>query len=444
MSLLTDLHGQMNNDFKYILEPYKGPSTRHTCPHCKKKKQFTFYIDQNTGQPLSNIVGLCNRAVNCGYHYTPKQFFQNNKGFNHDFRTNTTKSIHRIKESRKQKPISLIRFEILDKTLKAYDQNFFAQFLVKRLGNKIAEDVAGLYYLGTSKHWKGATVFWQIDVEGRIRSGKVMLYNPDTGKRIKEPFPHINWIHKILKYKNYNLNQCLFGEHLLKIYPEKEIAIVESEKTAMLCAGHIPEVNWLASGNLNNLSEKRIQCLKGKRITLYPDAGAFRIWKDKAEQLKDITSFTVSDLIETRATPEQLKQGFDMADYLTELPIKYTGRNDNGQDYTILTKEEDNANEVGFCVVMNEGKDNDSFFEDLKNAENEKQIEVWPVKELEEFFNYTPLPKEPIQISSSGAIKNVKKYIESNLMVVRKHNGKKIYKPYLDRLIQLKKDLQNN
>ena len=437
-----DLHGQMNNDFRYILEPYKGNATRHICPQCQKNKQFTLYIDQQTGQPLSKLVGLCNRAVNCGYHYTPKQFFQDNEELNPDNKSNKLKVSTKLVKPQKQKPISLIQFNILERTLKAYEQNHFAQFLIERLGKTIAEEVAGLYYLGTSKHWKGANVFWQIDAEGRIRTGKVMLYNSSTGKRVKEPFPHINWIHKILKYKDYNLNQCLFGEHLLSMYPDKQIAIVESEKTAMLCAGHMPNINWLASGNLNNLSAKRLQYLKGRKVMLYPDAGAFDIWNDKAKSLQDIATFTVSDLIETRATPEQLKQGYDMADYLISKPIKSIGRKECGHNPT-PSKEDYYSLEVDQRAI-NEDEGNDTFFDELEQDKTPIKITVWAIDELEAFFKEVSLPEEPIKIDCSGVIVDVQKFVKTNLAMLKEQNGKEKYQPYLDRLTSLKSYLENN
>ena len=107
--------------------------------------------------------------------------------------------------------------------------------------------VFSLYHVGTSKHWLGASIFWQIDILGRIRAGKIMLYNKETGKRIKKPFPHITWLHKLIRLKDHELNQCLFGEHLLQQFPEKQIAIVESEKTAILAAAYLPKFNWLAA-----------------------------------------------------------------------------------------------------------------------------------------------------------------------------------------------------
>jgi len=61
-----------------------------------------------------------------------------------------------------------------------------------------------------------------------------MLYSPTTGKRVKEPFNHITWVHKALKQPDFNLKQCLFGEHLLQD-KTKPVAIVESEKNGYHC-----------------------------------------------------------------------------------------------------------------------------------------------------------------------------------------------------------------
>ena len=91
-----------------------------------------------------------------------------------------------------------------------------------------------MYRVGTSKHWQGATVFWQIAADGEVRGGKIMLYDRLTGHRVQEPFPHINWVHSVLKLPDFKLTQCFFGEHLLPYIRDKPVAIVESEKTAIL------------------------------------------------------------------------------------------------------------------------------------------------------------------------------------------------------------------
>ncbi len=60
-------------DHLFSLE--KG-SKKHICPICKKRR-FVKYINVQSGNYLDPDVGRCDREVNCAYHYTPKQFFQN-------------------------------------------------------------------------------------------------------------------------------------------------------------------------------------------------------------------------------------------------------------------------------------------------------------------------------------------------------------------------------
>ena len=107
------------------------------------------------------------------------------------------------------------------------------------------------YRVGTSKHWPGSCVFWQTDINGSVRTGKVMLYDADNGKRVKLPFNHVTWVHSLLKLPDFNLRQCFFGEHLLPMNRGKPVAIVESEKTALVAAYYLPEYVWLASGGKN-------------------------------------------------------------------------------------------------------------------------------------------------------------------------------------------------
>src|SRR5690606_39525320 len=67
------------NEFNYILEPYNGMKSRYTCPNCGTKQGFAKYINSDTKEYLSDDVGRCNREEKCGYHYTPKQYFSDNK-----------------------------------------------------------------------------------------------------------------------------------------------------------------------------------------------------------------------------------------------------------------------------------------------------------------------------------------------------------------------------
>ena len=65
--------------YRFILEKYRGISTRYTCPQCGRKHTFTRYIDtENNNQYLGERVGKCNRLDKCGYHYTPREYFTDN------------------------------------------------------------------------------------------------------------------------------------------------------------------------------------------------------------------------------------------------------------------------------------------------------------------------------------------------------------------------------
>lgn len=97
-----------------------------------------------------------------------------------------------------------------------------------------------------------------------------MLYSPITGKRIKEPYNHVTWALKTMKQPEFAIQQCFFGEHLLRdnINP---VAIVESEKTATIASVYLPQFIWIAAGNLNGLNEEKCSVLKGRQVILYPD-----------------------------------------------------------------------------------------------------------------------------------------------------------------------------
>ena len=59
----------------------------------------------------------------------------------------------------------------------------------------------------------GATIFWQVDKQMKIRTGKIILYEPNTGKRVKDSWPNVTWVHSTIR-QDFGLSQCLYGEHL--------------------------------------------------------------------------------------------------------------------------------------------------------------------------------------------------------------------------------------
>ena len=63
---------------RFILEPYKGVSTRHTCPNCHRKRCFSKYIDTEKRIQFPDYVGRCDHEQKCDYHFTPRDYFERN------------------------------------------------------------------------------------------------------------------------------------------------------------------------------------------------------------------------------------------------------------------------------------------------------------------------------------------------------------------------------
>ena len=187
----------------------------------------------------------------------------------------------------KANSISYIDTGIVYQSLKGYPKNRLFQFLTSQFGEAAAMKLMKRYRVGSSKHWDGATVFWQIDRDERVRTGKIMLYNSETGKRVKHPFNHVTWVHSLLHKDGFHLRQCFFGEHLLASDPTRPVALVESEKTALFASYSLPQYLWIASGGKNGcFNEYSLSGLVGRNVVLFPDLGATEYWKGKIGLMK--------------------------------------------------------------------------------------------------------------------------------------------------------------
>lgn len=142
------------------------------------------------------------------------------------------------------KPPDYIPHKYLKRSL-SLNSNF-VRFLRKHFSDLQIAEAANKYLLGATI--KKEVIFWQIDINGKIRIGKIMQYNSQTGWRLRTGYGGINWVHHKLKKSNpsfsdFNLCQCYFGEHLLRLYPDKPVAIVEAEKTALIASMIFPAYN---------------------------------------------------------------------------------------------------------------------------------------------------------------------------------------------------------
>ena len=295
---------------RFKLEKYSGPKSRHTCPNCDTKHSYSLFIDIETGDTLDSKFGKCSRIEKCGYFNNPYGEDLGGKQM-----MVTTNKVLAQYETELNSDISLIAHETFMCSL-TYQDNF-SKFLVEKFGIEKAYKAISKYFIGESSKWKGSTVFWQIDYEFDVRTGKIILYD-DSGSRVKKPFPKISWAHvplkDLTKIPDYNLKQCTFGEHLIT-EDQNIYHIVESEKTAVICDIFSKEEGvWLAIGGIEMIDPERLKCLEGKSLIFYPDKGdkAYFKWKNKLEPLMKEWDIKINRAIEKT----DLELGEDMADYI--------------------------------------------------------------------------------------------------------------------------------
>lgn len=330
--------------------------------------------------------------------------------------------------------LSTIDQKVFRQSLGGYHQNNFTSWLLGLFGGDITRAVISKYLVGTSKHWPGATVFWQVDENGAIRTGKVMLYGHD-GKRVKKPFNHITWAHVLLgksvesespqvrktegtagaspasglpqcscfrtfpTSRTSGLQQCLFGTHLLREEPWKPVAVVESEKSAIIASVYLPQFVWLAAGSLNNLNPVKCAVLKGRNVTLFPDLNAFEKWQRKAAELG--MGFKISALLEQTATDAERRDGLDIADYLLRF---------SPSEFGSAGREENTTHPP-------------------ESPEQESEI-----TRLTAYFNRVDLPPGPVRLNHYSVIHNLQRFVGTNLATASCYPANHRYRPYLRRL----------
>ena len=211
------------------------------------------------------------------------------------------------------------------------------------------EQVLDEYQVGTTK--QGFTVFWQIDDCGGIRTGHCMLYK-SNGHRYHDDERAYNsdWTTAMLRrevvkdergypvrddagepiprYPQYDeekveMRQTLFGMHLLDKYPTADVHIVESEKTALVCAiyfGNDDRQVWMACcGKYNLTAEKLAPIIQRRRvIALHPDKDGTDEWRAKLEQL-DYRRAYINDAMMVLEWKEEDGPKADMADVIVRL-----------------------------------------------------------------------------------------------------------------------------
>lgn len=283
---------------------------KSTCPHCHRKRCFVRYIDtHNQYRYLNDGVGRCDHEQSCGYHYRPSEYFRDNPWQRDCLPTNFYCQPTPVVQ-RPMLPLPM-DYVVRSHSPKSIFWQWMTSVCLQQLGilpdvlRRIYED----YLIGATK--QGEIIFWQIDEQDRVRSGHIMRYGTD-GHRL----PFQSWTHTRLQKKgllpnDFQLYQCLFGQHLLPKRPDDHVCIVESEKTALIMAACFPQYLWLATCGSHGLTAEKAACLKGRRVTIFPDSGCLKEWQAIMSQTKGINYFIDGKM-------EEYPPNTDLADVLLE------------------------------------------------------------------------------------------------------------------------------
>ena len=287
----------MNTDYRYKLETPRVTGRRQqktTCPHCGKKKCFVRYVDTHNGcQYVADTVGKCDHQHSCGYHYKPSEYYHDNQWATEPKASETHCA-----------PIPLPPFQPLpmEYVQRSHSpQSIFWQWMAGTVAPRLGlsqerlQQIYDDYLVGATQ--KEDVIFWQIDEQQQVHGGHIMQYRIDGHRNGFQGWTHTPLIRAGLLPPDWMLYQCLFGQHLLSQRPNAHLCIVESEKTALIMAAHQPEYLWLATAGSGGLTPEKVQCLQGRRVTLFPDSGCYEKWS-RQMQLTQGIDYNVSQQLE--------------------------------------------------------------------------------------------------------------------------------------------------
>lgn len=252
-------------------------SKKDRCPACGRYKCFVPYVsvvDNSTS--AGPLYGRCERINSCGYIKYPAGKDNGSEGLILPLKPIVHKQHDVISWGHNYVVGSF-----------GYTKSILWYWAAGLFGLEKASKAFSDYHVGGTQ--QGSTVFWQVDKDNYIRTGKVMYYNPD-GKRNK--YRPSWYIHKKIS-PDFELKQVFFGEHLIG-GGSKPIALVESEKTAVIMSILEPNYVWLASGGANMLNTYRLGRLP-RLDMVYPDHGCLKMWYEKTRMFDPMIDMSVDD-----------------------------------------------------------------------------------------------------------------------------------------------------
>lgn len=293
------------SNYRYQLDSPRITGRRQqktTCPQCGRKKCFVRYVDtHNNCEYLSDDIGRCDHEQSCGYHRKPGPTrptpAPSHKGGGCSYFCSMNANHSSLAKVYTHLPLPSLTGGVGGGSA----SNFWQWMLhvVKRKLNVSEQQMQRIfadYCIDATRDHD--VIFWQIDTDNRVRTGHIMRYRDDGKRNGYQDWVHSQLIHEGKLPQTWTVHQCLYGEHLLRKYPNKQVCIVESEKTALVMAAAQPEYLWIATAGCGGLNAEKLTCLQGRRVTLFPDSGCYDKWKEKMQQTTGI-SYYISPSLET-------------------------------------------------------------------------------------------------------------------------------------------------
>jgi hypothetical protein len=328
----------------FFLDP---SSAKFECPECQENT-FVRYVNKD-GIYLPSNVGRCDREMKCGCHNKASQYFIEN---NIDLNLVQTETIQRPTEFYKisysaiqarqeiltdfnrsdyvdlrtcennfiRYLIDILKFspeQILDHLLK---YNVFIHQKEKKYGVHDFQ-AADIYndYLRHINSINQKVQYFYVSASNEVRTAREIHYKPDFHRdKESEKLLHI----ELTEYdKNKRVKMCMWGEHLLAESSQKDIIVVEGEKTAFVMSLYYPEYIWLAVGGIYGISEDFDFIKPDCRYYFIPDADidvrGFTCadkWRKKIPQtIYNQTDYKIIDF-EKYCNLREIYAGFDILD----------------------------------------------------------------------------------------------------------------------------------
>ncbi|MEN7549056.1 DUF6371 domain-containing protein [Rapidithrix thailandica] len=248
----------MTNYKKYQLDK---SSKKYHCPACGEKK-FNLYLDPDTGEPVGDEYGRCDRENSCQYHRYPSVSGQ--------------KEVTQAPGASRPEPKCIYPVKpFVDGILQRMDSPFH-HFCRQQLN--IPEEHLKTWLVGSLGSY---TAFGVANPEKVLNFKFVPYESTGTRDRSEGKFPYYLGKSYLIKYvpeyhkvpaskawqDYFKFERCFYGQHLFD--RKKDTFLVESEKTAVLAAFFYPSYNWLAVGGNNGIKFEQFSLFKGSHRKVY-------------------------------------------------------------------------------------------------------------------------------------------------------------------------------